>query len=142
MATTDFVWGRIPVTGADVTIKNTDGTNNFVAGNLVTLDPANAMATGTPAQPAPGCVLAVNNDYTFGVVIESIAIGAFGRVQRIGQIQVVASAAITAGAIVQSSGSGKVATSGVAQPQVGQALTAAAGNLDLIWVALDRAKNS
>lgn len=139
MATTDFQWGRIPVPGADRSVKNTDGTNDIAAGNVVTIDASNPMS-GT--QGVPGVTRGTTDDYAFGVAVEAIPKGAIGRVQCLGVIQVVASAGITAGAVVQADASGQVKTQVATKAQLGQALTGASGSGDLVWVALSIARNA
>lgn len=140
MATTDFDWARIPIgPNGDIPVKNTDSSNDLVVGNVVTIDASNPMSA---TQQAPGVKLGANNDFAFGVVVEAIARNAYGRVQILGIAPVVASAAITAGAVIQAAASGKVVTQSSGQPQLGQALTAAAANNDIIMARIAIAKNA
>lgn len=132
MATTDFVWGRIPLNpDGTITVKNTDSSNAFVAGNVVTFDASNPLS-GT--QPAPGAVLSTTDDLAAGVCIESIAKTAYGRVQVDGFVQVVATGSITANTMVEADTSGGVKTCASGKPAIGRALTAASNNGDLIWI--------
>lgn len=140
MATTDFKWARFPINAdGTIVVKNTDGSNNFVAGNCVTLDASNPLS-GT--QPSPGCVLSASGDLAFGVVVESIAMGAYGRVQIEGIVQVVASGAITANTCVETDTGGKVKTCASAAAQIGQALTPTSSNGDLLLMRIALARNS
>lgn len=136
MATTDFQWGRIPVQGGDVSVKNTDGTNDLKAGDLVTIDTGNLMSS---TQPVPGVVRSTTDDYTFGVAIESIPKGSIGRVQTLGIVQVVASGAITANTTVEADANGQVKTCAGGKPQAGLALTGTAALNDLLWMKIQQA---
>ena len=137
MAANDFIYASTPLPG-DIAVKNTDSVD-FAAGNIVKLDATNVVS-GT--QATYGALRATTDDYPLGVVMETIAQGKTGRVRPHGVAQVVASAAITAGAVVQASTVGKVVTAAAAKPQVGQALTAAGADGDKLLVAIAIAKNA
>lgn len=137
MAANDFLYARIPQP-SDLSCKNASG-SDIAAGNVVTLDPANPVSA---TQSEPGIKQGTTDDFAFGIAIEAIANGKSGRVARGSIAQAVASAAITAGAVVQADASGKVKTQGAGKAQVGQALTAAAADGDKILVALAVAKNA
>ena len=146
MATTDFIWARVDGHGALVkTALNTD-TTDMTIGQCVKLDATNVLS-GTPYLTAPGVLIAGAAVFPYGVVVTKAAHQAAApyiavRVQFGGEIQVNASAAITAGNILATAASGKVATQTSGQPQVGQALTAAAGSTDLVQAALHFANNA
>ena len=148
MSTTDFNWARVAGHGAfEKSCLNTDASNNLANGQIVKMDATNVMS-GTPYLAAPGVVLAGAGVFPYGVVITPAA-SVSGtppynplRVQYGGEVQVNASAAITAGAILATAASGKVATQTSGQPQVGQALTAAAASTDILQAALAFANNA
>ena len=147
MATTDFVWARVDGHGALVkTALNTDASNNFTLGMMVKLDATNVLS-GTPYLTAPGVVMAGAAVFPYGVCVTKAAFSSAApyiavRVQFGGEVQVNASASITAGNILATAASGKVATQTSGQPQVGQALTAAAASTDLVQAALHFANNA
>lgn len=140
MATSDFQYPHIEVIGGTKAVKNTSSSVAIAAGDCVTLDASN-LASGT--QPVDGVVQSANQDLILGIALENIAVGDIGRVMTDGEVQVVCSAAVTAGTMVMSSGSGQVATQTSAQPTVGEALGASTtGTGQLLRVRLRIAKNA
>ena len=140
MAATDFVWTRIPVPGEEPSVKNTSGTA-MTAGQCVKLDTANPLS-GT--QPVPGVVLtSAVTDVPFGILIDNIPAGGYGRCARSGQIQAIAAGAIAAGAQVGPSAatSGDVTTYTAGDPSLGQALNVTANAGDPVVIALALSKN-
>lgn len=140
MSATDFAYPRQPFAGSERAVKNTSGAA-MVPGNLVKLDTANPMSA---TQGAPGAVLTnAIADYPYGVVIENIPVGGFGRVQRGGECMALAAGAIAVGQLV----GGTVAAPGAAtpytagNPSLGQALTPAANLNDPFVVAIDPNQN-
>lgn len=146
MSTNDFIWARNSGHGAfEKTALNTDSTD-MTPGLVVKMDATNVLS-GTPYLTAPGCLIAGAAVFPYGVVITKAAHVSAApyipvRVQFGGEIQVLASAAITAGNILATAASGKVATQTSGQPQVGQALTAAASSTDILQAALHFANNA
>lgn len=138
MAANDFDYARQPMFTGEISVKNASGTD-LVAGNLVKLDAANPVSA---TQPLPGVARTTTDEYPFGVCLEAIPNGKSGRVAIAGIAQVVASAAITAGATVQASTVGKVVTAAAAKPQIGQALTAAGADGDKLLIVISIAKNA
>lgn len=140
MALSDFKYARQPAWGAgDLPVTNTD-TGAIAAGDIVTLDTSHLMST---TSPTVGVKQAAADAQPLGVAIDAIPAGAQGRIATLGVIKVVASGAITAGAIVQADNSGKVKTTAGAKPQVGVALwtTTTDGDPLLVWLQLG-AKNA
>jgi hypothetical protein len=137
MATTDFTWGRIPHLGAEPPYLNTDS-NDFAAGNVLTLDTTNVLS-GT--QGGFGMLLATTDNIPAGVAIEAcahVAAAPFNqsRMQTAGIVQCVASAAISAGAVLKCSTVGKVVTGADTKPQVGYAWTPTSADTDKLIVSL------
>jgi len=139
MAANDYKYATTPI-GTDIPCKNTEASTALAAGNVVKLDATNVLS-GTQANIG---VLqgAATTDYPVGVAMEAAAAGKQLRVRCEGIAQVVAGAAITAGALVMPTTAGKVITQTAAKPQLGQALTAAAADGDRILVLLSRALNA
>jgi predicted RecA/RadA family phage recombinase len=139
MAANDFQYARVPQP-SDLSAKNTAGAT-ITAGQCVTLD-ATDVVSGTQAEP--GVQVSTTDDVYFGVALETVADGKSLRVANFGSIvQVVAGAAISAGALVMCDAAGKVKTLTAGKPQVGQALTAAGADGDKILVRLHSpAKNA
>ena len=150
MATTaaDFTWAGTAVPGGDVGCINTD-TGAIAAGQAVIVDATNSLTTTaftgfTAGLPAVGVKVAGAGAYIFGIAIEAIAIGAQGRIRRIGIALCSATAAvITAGDVVKAGASGNVLSTSAGAAQIGQALNTTSGTLaDPVLVALDIAKNA
>lgn len=146
MSTTDFNWARNAGHGEfEDTVLNTD-TGDFALYQVLKMDSVNVLS-GTPYLTAPGALVAGAAAYPIGVAITKAAHVSAApyipcRVQFGGRCPVLASAAITAGAILATAASGKVATQTSAQPQVGQALTAAASSTDILLAQLQFANNA
>jgi hypothetical protein len=141
MSATDFIWGGLPIFGADWTVKNTSGTA-MTSGQTVKLDASNPLSA---AQPAPGVVLtAAVTDYPLGVLIENIPVASYGRCRVEGGAVAIAAGAISAGAIVGPSGaiSGDVTTYTAGDPSLGQALSVALNAADPIAVRIAISKNA
>jgi hypothetical protein len=138
MSANDFQYASVPLPG-DIAVKNTEASADILAGNVVKLD-ASHPVSGT--QGHFGALLCTVAAYPLGVAMEKIPNGKTGRVRPHGVAQVVASAPVTAGDVVAAAASAKVATQTSGQPQLGQALTAAAGDGDRILVAIAIAKNA
>lgn len=113
--------------GTDITL--TVGATAVVAGNLVKVSAAKTVIPTTAA----------GTDW-LGVATMDGAIGAKVGVTSGGVQELVASAAIAAGAMVIPAAAGKVATGGAATvgQNIGIALTAAAADGDKIWVKMGR----
>lgn len=139
MAANDFLYSSLP-SEQDIACKNTDVVA-IAAGDVVKSDATNVVSGTQPVIGVlQGTVAAVN---LVGVALEAIAVGKTGRVRPLGPVvQVVASAAITAGVHVAAAASGKVAAQTAGQTQLGLSLTAAAANLDKVLVMLTGAKNA
>jgi len=142
MAATDFIYSRFNGAGGfDRSVKNTTG-SAMVPGQTVKLDTANPVS-GT--QGAPGVVLtAAVADFPYGVVVENIPAGGYGRVQLEGEAICIAQAAIAVGAIVGAGAgvAGDVIAYTAANPSLGQAMTAAANAADPVLVRMSISKNA
>lgn len=141
MAANDFVNGRMPLSaGGDLPYKNTSG-SAITAGQLLKLDTGNLMS-GTQGIWGLTPTTAVA-DFPFGVAVDNVPVGGTGRVQVVGVVLCIAAGAISAGAIVgPSTTAGNVTTYTAANPQFGQALSAAANAGDQIFVLIEKAKNA
>lgn len=138
MAANDFVYASTPL-ASDLTVKNTEASADIAAGNVVKLDTTNVVSG---SQRHIGALLGTAAAYPLGVAMENIPNGKTGRVRPIGVAQVVASGAITAGAVVAAGASAKVAAQSAGQAQLGVALTATAADGDKLLVAISIAKNA
>jgi hypothetical protein len=119
----------IPIFKPGTDITQTVGATAVVAGNLVALSAANTVIPTTAATAA-----------WLGVATTDAAIGAKVGITSGGVQELVASAAIAAGALVVAAAAGKIATigAGTFDQVVGLALTAAAANNDKIRVKMAR----
>ncbi len=130
-------YGGLPVTGGDVTAKNTS-IIDIPAGAGVVLDVASLptgdlpvtvtvpLASGSVAKP-------------WGIATQIIKVGKTGLVRRVGAYPMTASGAITYGDFVQIDGAtshmGQAKTKGAGVSQLGQAMNACAdGEQVLVWV--------
>ena len=139
MAANDVILSRIPVQNGEVTVKNTHASTALVPGNTCTLDGSNLLSS---TQPALGVVPATADDVPFGVALENIAAGAYGRVAVSGIVPAIASGVVTAKDYVECDTGGKVKTTAGAKPTLGIALTTTASNNDQVLVLLGGAKNA
>lgn len=140
MSATDFLWTRFPIQGADFPVKNTSG-SAITANQTVKLDTGNVIGATQPQAGVTPTVLVA--DFPFGVAIENIPAGGYGRVQLEGVAVCIALGAITAGAIVgPSTTAGQVTTYTAANPSLGQAVSAAVNAADPILVRLAPSKNA
>jgi len=134
MAATDFVWGRIPLQGADMPYKNTSGAA-ITAGQVLKLDATNVIGA---TQPQVGMVLpSATTDVPDGFAVENVPIGGQGRVQTEGLAIGIASGAISAGASVMPAATlGQVSPWTASNAQAGKAwsTTTTAGDPILIRV--------
>lgn len=139
MAANDFIYATTPL-ASDLVVKNTEASADIAAGNVVKLDATNVVS-GTQGHIGAllGTVAATS---CLGIAVENIPNGKTGRVRPLGIAQAVASAAISAGAIVAAAASAKVATQTSAQAQLGYALTAAANDGDKILILVSLARNA
>lgn len=119
----------VPIFKPGQEITQTVGATAVVAGNLVALSAANTVIPTTAATAA-----------WLGVATTDGAIGAKVGVASGGVQELVASAAIAAGALVVAAAAGKVATigAGTFDQVVGLAMTAASANNDKIRVKMAR----
>lgn len=153
MAANDLQLSRVPIQNGEVSVQNTDGTNDFTPGMCVTFDSTNGIPGAT--QYAIGVKQSTTDDYIFGVCLENILHnvsaankGAVGRVlvpyASIGRVVAGATNAgvIAAGSIIEADTAGQVKVAAAAKPQIGQALTAAAAQGDQVLAALSFAKNA
>ena len=140
MAATDFIWGRYPIEGADISVKNTSASAMNIGtseqGSLVKLDGSN-LISGT--QPIIGVVLtAAVTDVPFGLMFEDTPAGFTGGCQIAGIGIATCQAAVTAAAIVGPGGStsGDVIAYTATDPYLGQALntTTTAGDPLLVHI--------
>jgi len=127
-----FIYARVPLQ-SDLAVKNTDVTA-ITQGQAVKIDASNLLSA---TQGHPGVVICTTDDVVDGVALEAIPVGGFGRIACAGVVRCTASAAITGGAQVQASTTGKVKTLVAAKPQVGKALEAAAADGDYVHVLLN-----
>lgn len=140
MAATDFVWGRIPIQGADVPFINKSG-SAIVAGQALKLDTGNPIS-GTQSQVAMVPTSAVA-DFADGFAVDNVAIGGQGRVQIEGVAVAIAAGAIAVGAIVgPSTTAGDVTTYTAANPSIGKAWSAAAAVNDPVLIRIAPSKNA
>ena len=141
MAANDFVLAYNPNLTGVQGVKNTDGTNDLVAGDLCKLDTANPLSATNPFL----CVVRANatTDAPIFVCLDNIPKTKQGRVAIPGPIiKVVAGAAITAGVEVMATTSGQVIAQTAGLRQVGYALTPAAALGDQILMLQASAKNA
>ena len=152
MATTaaDYNWAGTSVPGGDIGCINTD-VSTITVGTVVIVDATNSLTTTafsgfSGGLPAPGVKIAGADAYAFGVAIENIAVGAQGRVRRLGVAVCNATAAVvTAGDVIKVGAAGAVLTNTAvsAKAQLGQALNTTSGTAaDPVLVALDIARNN
>jgi hypothetical protein len=142
MAATDFITARQPLGTQEWTVKNTDATA-FLSGHCVKLDTTNVVSA---TQGAPGVLRTTGiTDMPFGVCIEAIPVGAYGRVQTVDGTGVwaIALGAITAGVVVgPSATAGKVTAYTATDPSLGTALTAAVNASDPVFVKINISRNA
>jgi hypothetical protein len=136
MSATDFQNARFNFQLPDFPVKNTTG-SAMPSGTTVKMDASNVLS-GT--QQAVGVVpTAAITDVPFGIAVEAIPAGGYGRVQTIEGTAAwaIALGAVTAGAMVGGSAtSGQVTTYTAGDPVLGQALTAAVSAADPILVKI------
>lgn len=135
MAANDIILSRIPIQNGEVTVKNTHASTNLAAGQSCTLDGGNLLSA---TQPVLGVVPAIADDKPFGIAIEAIAFGAYGRVATIYSsiIPATASGAITAKDSVECDTGAKVKTSAGTKAIIGDALTTTASDGDQVLLGL------
>lgn len=152
MAANDFQLSRIPIQNGEISVQNTDGTNDFTPGMVLTFDATNGIPT-TTGNGSIGCKQATTDDYAFAIALENIAHaannkGSIGRAIFLGTaiMRVVAGATnagvIAAGSVIQADSAGQVKVQAAGKPQLGQALTAAAAQGDQVLAAIGLAKNA
>lgn len=140
MAANDFQYAREPVFTGEIAVKNTTGSGTLLAaGTTVKIDTSNLLS-GT--QYSPGVIAVTDDDAALGVLIENIADGKVGRCAVAGVAQAICSAAITAGAFVQASSTGKVKTNAGAKKTLGMALTSTGASGDMLLVLISQAANA
>lgn len=138
MAATDYIWGSgTPL--LDMACKNTDGTNDLVAGDTVTIDSTNVLST---TQGEVAVLRSTTDDSALGVCVENIPKGSIGRVRVYGVAMARASGVITAGGDVQCDTTGRVKALAGGKPSHGKALATTASDGDPIPVLLFHAKNA
>ena len=143
MAANDLQLSRIPVQNGEVSIQNTDGTNDFTPGMLIMFDSTNGIPSSS--QYGIGCIQCTAGSYAFGVSLENIAHnvsatnkGAFGRAIFFGVAigRAVAGAAnagvITAGNLLSADAAGQVKVQPAATKSIGQAYTTTAAQGDQV----------
>lgn len=134
MAATDFQYNREPVTGADISYKNTSG-SAIVAGMSLKLDTGN-LVSGTQANYGMTPTVAVT-DMPDGVAVQNTPANAQGTVQILGLAVCIATGAVSAGATVgPTATAGEIAAFTSTDPSLGKAWTAAASAGDPIMVRI------
>jgi hypothetical protein len=116
------------------------GSGSIAAGDVVQVDTTNPPSSTQTGIGVKQCVGA--GAYPYGVAIDDAAPGAQLRVQRGGLIGVVASGAISAGAVVAPDTSGQVKTTPGGVPQLGQALNATSSAGDPCLIEIDIANDA
>lgn len=139
MAVNDTLWGGYAVQGGDLPFKNTDGSNDLVAGDAVFIDTTNVITT---SQPVAGVVRSTTDNAAIGVAIESIPKGKTGRVRVYGVAVARASGAVTAGDNVSCDTVGNMKTTPGGKACLGMALNTTTTLGDALMVLIDRAKNT
>lgn len=140
MSANDFIYAYQPNLTGILSVKNTDGTNDIAAGDVVTFDAANPLS----ATNAFFCVKRANatSDSPSWIAIDAIPKTKQGRVAINGPIVgAVAGAAITAGTPVMPTTSGQLIAQTAGLQQTGYCLTTAAGINDKILVLVCAAFN-
>lgn len=144
MAANDLNLGRIQLGVGDVSVKNTTG-SAIPIWSCVKFDSANPVG-GASNNAFIGVVpTAAVTDVPFGIAVEAIPAGGYGRVQTVDGtiVPVIALGAISAGATIgPSATSGQVTTYTAADPSLGQALEAAVNAADIILCKLAISKNA
>lgn len=142
MAANDFVLAYQPNLTGLMSVKNTDGANDLVAGDMCKLDTANPIS----ATNAFICVVraGATGDKCVFPVLDNIPKTKTGRVACApgSVVRVVAGAAITLGDPLMCTTVGQVIAQTAALPQVGYALSSAAGISDQILMLFAPAKNA
>jgi hypothetical protein len=135
MAANDVILSRIPVQNGEVTVKNTHASTALAPGMSCTVDTSNLLSA---TQPVIGVVPAVADSKAFGIVLENIAAGAYGRVACIYSsiVAATASGAITVGDSVECDTGSLVKTSAGSKPIVGDALTTTASSGDQVLLGI------
>lgn len=135
MAANDVILTRIPITNGELTVKNTHASVALTPGMACTLDGANLLSA---TQPTIGVVQATTDDKPFGIALENIAAGAYGRVAPIYThlVPATASGAITAKDSVECDASGLVKTSAGSKAIVGDALTTTSSSGDQVLLGI------
>lgn len=138
MAATDFTWAGIPVTGGDITVKNTDS-SDFAAGDAIKIDGTNVISG---SQPIFGALQGTANAVGIGFALETIKQNQYGRVRTNGVAVGRASGAITAGTFVGCDSGGQVKTQQAANPCIGIALATTTANHDPIPILITQGNNA
>ena len=143
MAATDFVWGRYPIQGADVPVKNTSG-SAMTAGQLVKLDTTAGNLLGGGGTAIPVVLTSAVTDFPLGILVENIASNAIGRCQIEGIAVGIAAGAITAGNMVGPSGAtnGDVTAYTATDPAIGQALNTTTTLADPVLIRIAPCRNA
>lgn len=140
MAATDLYVGRQPLGVQDWSVFNSSG-SAMVSGTTVKVDTAHLLSA---TQGAVGVIpTAANGDEAFGVLIENIPAGAYGRVQVVDGTGVWAlsdATGVTAGTQVMPSATAGTVTTWTTGPTthtvVGVALTAGVNLNDPVFIKL------
>lgn len=131
MAANDSQYARTPQP-SDLTVKNVTGGGTAIASGTCV-----KFSTAATSLAPTGVVVTTTDDKYYGITVENIPDNGIGRIANFGsEVQAIANAAITAGALVQCDVTGFLKTLTAGKPQVGQAITAAAGAGDKILVRL------
>lgn len=141
MAANDFVLAYQPNLTGCVAVKNTDGTNDLNAGDLVKLDTANPLSATNPFI----CVVRANatTDTPAFAMLDNCPRTKTARMAVPGPIiRVVAGAAITMAVPVMATTSGQVIAQTAGLAQCGYAFTPAAALGDQILMLVTIGKNA
>lgn len=135
MAANDVIFTRIPIQNGEIVVKNTHASTDLVPGNSCTIDGSNLLSA---TQPVIGVVPATADDLAFGVVLENIAHGAYGRVACVYSsiVPATASGAITAKTGVECDTSAKVKATAGSKPLIGDALTTTTTDGDQVMLGI------
>ena len=135
MAANDIILARIPIQNGEVVVKNTHASTALAPGQSCTVDGSNLLSA---TQPAIGVVPAVADDLPFGIALENIPAGQYGRVATpySSIVPAYASGVITAKDSVECDTGAKVKTSAGSKFVIGNALTTTAADGDQVLLGI------